>query len=224
MIKVSIIITCHNLERHIVRAISSCIHQSYPHDQYEVIIVDDASTDDSRESIALYEGFAGYNFIRTKFLKKNKGVAHASNVGIDMARGKYIVRVDGDDYIHKDFIKVMSEILEWNKDIGMVYCDLIVVRGEGGTLQRKFTLNTLDRLLDHGAGVMFRKSHLKSLGGYDVSLRNCEDYDLLLRYTKKYSSHHLCLPYYRYFKSKNGLSGKTAERKKLKAMIQERNA
>lgn len=221
MIKVSIIITCHNLEHYIVRAINSCINQDFPHDQYEIIIIDDASTDDSRGAIALYTGFSGYHFIRTKFLKKNKGTAHASNVGIAMARGKYVVRVDGDDYIHKDFVKVMSEVLEWNPSIGMVHCDLVIVQGTGGPNQRTFQLNTFERLLDHGAGVMFRTSKIRALGGYNEQYRNCEDYDLLLRYNKHHKRYHLRLPYYRYFKRKKSLSTRRKERKTMKKRIRE---
>ncbi|MFA5942626.1 MAG: glycosyltransferase family A protein [Candidatus Paceibacterota bacterium] len=223
MIKASIIITCYNKERYISRAINSCISQNFPHDQYEIIIVDDASTDKSRDAISLYHGFEGYHFIRTRFLKKNKGQAHASNVGMAMAKGRYIVRVDGDDYVHENFLKVMTETLEWNADIGFVYCDLIVVTGSGAPDQRKFELNTFERLLNHGAGVVFRKEYLKKLGGYDETLRNCEDYDLLLRYQKKYPGYHVRLPYYRYFKEGSALSTEHAERKRLKKIIRVRN-
>lgn len=222
MLKVSVIITCYNKERFISRAINSCINQSLPNDQFEILVVDDASTDQSVEAISLYHGFAGYNFIRTKFLKKNKGPAHASNVGIKMAKGKYIVRVDGDDYIHKDFLKTMVEVLDWNPVVGFVYCDLIVVTGTGAPNQRKFQLNSLERLLNHGAGVMFRKKHLDALGGYNEDLRNCEDYDLLLRYEKRYRGYHLRLPYYRYFKEGSALSTKTSERERLKKDIRYR--
>lgn len=222
MIKASIIITCYNKERYISRAINSCINQNFPEDQFEIIVIDDGSTDKSREAISLYEGFARYHFIRTKFLKKNKGQAHAANTGIRMAKGKYIVRVDGDDYIHKDFLKVMTEVLEWNQDIGFVYCDLIEVKGIGVHEQRHFALNTFERLLDHGAGVMFRKAYLKALGGYDETLRNCEDYDLLLRYDQKFSRYHVRLPYYRYFKEGSALSIKKGERNRLKKEIRAR--
>ncbi|MDP2651826.1 MAG: glycosyltransferase family A protein [bacterium] len=221
MIKTSIIITCYNKERYITRAINSCINQNFPDDQYEIIIVDDASTDRSRDAISLYRGFG--DSIKIKFLSQNRGPAHASNVGIKMARGKYIVRVDGDDYIHKNFLQMMTEILEWNDDIGFVYCDLIMVHGIDNSSECKLTRNTQESLLSHGAGVLFRKKHLHSLGNYDETLRNCEDYDLLLRYEKKYTGYHLRLPYYRYFKEGSALSTKHIERKRLKKVIRAKN-
>ncbi|HWO06969.1 MAG TPA: glycosyltransferase family A protein [Candidatus Paceibacterota bacterium] len=222
-IKVSIVITCYNKERYVARAINSCINQDFPTDQYEIIVVDDGSTDNSRDTISLYEGFAGYHFIRTTFLRKNRGPAHASNVGIKMARGEYVVRVDADDYIHKDFLRTMVDTLRWNPDIGFVYCDLIMVTGSGAPDQRVFARNTKSRLLNHGAGVMFRKSLLQELRGYDPSLRNCEDYELLLRLLKKNSGYHLRLPYYRYFKEGSALSTKHAERRRLQKALRARH-
>lgn len=221
MIKTSIIITCYNKGRYIGRAVNSCISQNFPQDKYEIIIVDDASTDNSREAISLYRGFSA-PCIRFKFLNKNRGSAHASNVGIKMARGQYVVRVDGDDFIHKDFLSAMTEVLEWNPDIGFAYCDLFVVSGTGAPNQRKFELNTFERLLNHGAGVVFRRKYINALGGYDESLRNCEDYDLLLRYNKKHSGYHVRLPYYRYFKEGSTLSIKSTERARLKKKIRAR--
>ena len=67
--------------------------------------------------------------------------------------------------------------------IGFVDFDYVVVR-EGN--QRTLESNTLDKLLDHGAGVMFRKKYLESIGLYDEKYKNCEDFDLLLRYMKNF--------------------------------------
>ena len=78
---------------------------------------------------------------------------------------------------------------------------------------------TLKVLLDHGAGVMFRKDLMYEIGLYDESLRNSEDYDFVLRFLKKYKGYHLQLPYYRYFKREGSLSTFAKERKRIKAMI-----
>ena len=210
-VKISVIITCHNLEKYISRAINSCINQSIDDDLYEIIVVDDFSTDGSWEIINSFG-----TLIRSIKHDKNLGVASASNTGIRAANGKYIVRVDGDDFINKGFIYTLSEILEWNDDIGFVYCDHIVVNEN---LERKQSVNTLEMLLDHGAGVMFRKKYLEAVGLYDESLRNREDYDLILRYIKNFNGYHLKLPYYRYFKRAGSLSTRKDEREELKKKI-----
>jgi len=211
--KVSVIITCYNLEEHVARAINSCLNQTMPEGDYEVIVVDDMSTDRSWDII---KGF-GSLVVPVK-MNQNSGVSAASNMGIREASGKYIVRVDGDDFINKNFILSMYEVLKWNNDIGFVYCDHIVVNEN---LERKQSLNTLDMLLDHGAGIMFRKRYLESIGLYDESLRNREDYDLILRYIKNFNGYHLRLPYYRYFKRSGSLSSLTDERDELKRKIDE---
>jgi hypothetical protein len=117
----------------------------------------------------------------------------------------------------------MTDTLEWNPSIGFVYCDLIVVTGHSIHEQRKLVLNTSERLLNHGAASMFRKKYLEAIDGFDPDLRNCEDYDLIMRYQKKYSGYHLRLPYYRYFKEGSALSTKIVERKRIQKMLRERH-
>ena len=87
-IKVSVIVTCFNLEQYISRAIRSCLNQTMPDDAYEVIVVDDASSDSSRMAIQSF----GSQLIKPIFLDENVGVAGASNIGIRAANGKYIIR------------------------------------------------------------------------------------------------------------------------------------
>lgn len=213
--KVSVIITCYNLEDYVSRAISSCINQTLYEGSYEIIVVDDHSTDRSWDIIMSSAGMKNPDIMPIRH-DTNKGVASASNTGIRAATGEYIIRVDGDDFINKNMLFVMKEILDNNRDVGFVYCDHTVVEQNK---TRRFRMNTLERLLDHGAGVMFRKEHLLSLGGYNETLRNREDYDLILRYIKNFDGYHLKLPYYRYFKRAGSLSTETQERERLKKEI-----
>jgi glycosyltransferase involved in cell wall biosynthesis len=212
---VSVIITCYNLEKYISRAIGSCINQSLEDSKYEIIVVDDCSIDSSVDTIKGFDNLVDVLIVNDK----NHGVAKSSNIGISAASGKYIVRVDGDDYINKNTLRTMSEILEWNEGIGFTYCDHIVVTENGS---RRQDINTFDKLLDHGAGVMFRKRYLDLLGLYDENLRNREDYDLLLKYIRNFDGYHIRLPYYRYFKRDGSLSTLKEQREDLKKEIDER--
>lgn len=209
--KVSVIITCFNLENYITRAITSCINQTMSSDNYEIIVVDDYSDDNSWNIINNFKGLV--TPLRTS---SNSGVSVASNLGIRESKGDYIVRVDGDDFVNKNFLHSLCEILEWNKDIGFVYCDHIIVKENS---ERFRAINTLEKLLDNGAGIMFRKKYIESIGLYDENLRNREDYDLLLRYLKNFNGYHLRLPYYRYFQRSGSLSTFKEERASNKLMI-----
>lgn len=193
VIDTSVVITNYNNQDYITRAIRSCLKQSLSRERYEVIVVDDASTD--RLSRVNIESFGP--LVKKIFLDKNVGVAEASNIGIKAAQGSFIIRVDSDDYIKENSLLFLTEILLANPEIGFVYADHIRVDHEEKPLDR-VVINSLDKLFRHGAGIMMRKSYLEALGLYDTELRNAEDFDLLKRYLKNYDGYHLRLPLYNY--------------------------
>lgn len=192
IVDTSIIITSYNKKPYIGRAIRSCLKQSMEKGRYEVIVVDDASTDESKDVIT---GFAGK--VNPIMLEKNVGVAEASNIGIRSSLGSFIMRVDADDYISEHAVLFMSEILLANPSIGFVYADHLRVDKDEKVLER-VDINTLDLLFRHGAGILFRKSYLEAIGLYDSEFRNAEDFDLLRKYIKNFDGYHLRMPLYRY--------------------------
>jgi len=208
MLDTSLIITNYNNEQYVGRAIRSCLKQTMPKLQFEVIVVDDASTDNSH---AVIETFGDrVTFIQ---LDENVGVAEASNIGIRNALGKYVMRVDADDYINEHAVLFLTEILDKNPDIGFVYGDHFRVDRDENVLER-VDIRTPDLLFRHGAGILFRKSHLEHIGLYDKSLRNAEDYDLLKRYIKNWDGFHLPLPLYRYRRHDTNMTNNEEERKR----------
>lgn len=208
-IDVSVIITNYNNQAYIGRAIRSCLNQSLPREKYEIIVVDDGSTDNSLEVIKDLNNREGVSFL----VQENKGVAEASNAGIRVARGRFIIRVDSDDYIKEHTLLFLSEILMNNPDIGFVYADHVRVDRDEKPMER-IVINTLDLLFRHGAGIMMRKSYLEALGLYDKSLRNAEDFDLLRRYLKNYDGYHLKLPLYNYRQHEANMTRDESERKR----------
>lgn len=215
MIDVSIIITSYNRKEYLGRAIRSCLNQSFPRERYEIIVVDDCSIDKSQDVMVGY----GEKIVPI-YLDKNVGVAEASNIGIKAAQGKFIIRVDSDDYISNHTILFMYEILNANKDIGFVYADHIRVDSEENFLE-VIKVDNLDLLLRHGAGIMFRKSYLEAIGLYDGKLRNAEDFDLLKRYIKNFNGYHLKFPSYRYRIHDGQMTRDEEERKKWEALADE---
>jgi glycosyltransferase involved in cell wall biosynthesis/8-oxo-dGTP pyrophosphatase MutT (NUDIX family) len=114
---VSFIVPAYNTEEYIDRCLDSIVKQD--HENIEIIIVDDGSTDRTSELCAKYERTDQ----RTRLIKleKNYGLAHARNVGISFVRGDYISFVDSDDYIAKNFTSRLLNSITDNK-IDIVEC------------------------------------------------------------------------------------------------------
>lgn len=125
---VSIIINNYNYERFLGDAIDSAINQTYPY--VEVIVVDDGSTDNSRELISSYE-----NRI-IPLLKENGGQASAFNAGFAASRGEIICILDSDDTFLSDKVAEVVNIFNHHQDIGWCFHTLRLVDKEGSTLPK----------------------------------------------------------------------------------------
>ena len=180
----------------------------------EVIIVDDASTDGSLNYISDI-------FDQCVIIKhhQNLGVANASNTALANSKGKYWFRLDADDYLGQFALQYMSAILDNNPDFGFVSANHILIR-ENGEKSEIISLEDDKTLLEHGAGVLFRRNLLDKYGGYSANLRNCEDFELIARYMSHgVKRFHLPIPLYRYFKQVDGLT-KNHDRQKILEELQ----
>lgn len=110
-VKISIIVPVYNLENYIQKCLESIQAQVYR--DYEVIIINDGSTDRSREMI---ERFIAENSLSNFLLinQKNSGIAAARNVGLDSASGEWITFIDGDDWVEPEYLYAMYRALEKN--------------------------------------------------------------------------------------------------------------
>ena len=214
MLDTSVIITNFNREKFLGRCLRSCLNQSLDRKRYEIIVVDDKSTDNSKVVIDSFR-----DEIVSIYLDKNLGVAGVSNEGIKKAKGTFIIRVDSDDYISEHTLLFLTEIMIANKDIGFIYTDHIKVNDKERFIKR-VNLDNLNKVLDHGAGIMFRKSYLEMIGLYNPQMRHADDYDLLKRYFKNFDGFHLPLPLYRY----RQWSGNQTKLGKRKEYIKKSNA
>ena len=120
--KISIIVPIYNVEKYLPRCIESLINQTY--NNTEILLIDDGSKDKSSDICDYYT--KKYNNINT-FHKKNGGLSDARNYGINRASGKYIAFVDSDDFVDKDYCRILHKnLIENNADMSICNIKRIV--------------------------------------------------------------------------------------------------
>ena len=112
--KVSFIVPIYNASEYLSRSIESILNQSY--DNLEIILIDDCSTDNSKEIIKKYA--LKDTRIRPIYSEVNQGVSKTRNMGLKIASGDYVIFMDADDYITKDMVKIMlDKANKYNSDL-----------------------------------------------------------------------------------------------------------
>jgi glycosyltransferase involved in cell wall biosynthesis len=192
---ISVIMPAHNEERFIGRALRSIISQNNV-EEFEIIVVNDASTDRTEYALDLFKD--DITILRNESLL---GLPASLNRAIRMARGKYIVRVDADDYVTDDYLYVLQRFLEINTYMDAIACDYLVVDDCENVIERR-------SCMEHpiGCGIMFRSAQLIGIGLYDDSLHMHEDRDLRARFLEQYTISRVELPLYRYRRHPNNMT------------------
>ncbi len=173
---VSIIIPTYNYGRYLGKALESCFKQTYS--PLEVIVVDDGSTDDTKEIVRGYG--SRIVFIR----QENSGVSAARNKGLEVAKGELITFLDADDYMPEDAIQTRVEALTAHPEAGAVATESYSKKGESLTYDPTFKEDRLsDRFYEDllrgrfpltTSTVMIRKGIAKRFR-FPVGLSNGED-------------------------------------------------
>jgi glycosyltransferase involved in cell wall biosynthesis len=184
--KVSICIPTFNRKDYLKETLDSVFAQTYK--DYEIIIVDDGSTDGTEEMIK-----SAGNKVRY-FWQENAGDAAARNRLIKLAQGQFITFIDSDDLLMPDSVERMIKVMEAEGGEIIVYGPYLRIDQDGnvfGKCKRKLysghiTKYLFQSILIHSCGSMFPKRILEEAGGFDQSLRVCSDYDLWLRLSLKY--------------------------------------
>ncbi len=210
---VSIIIPVYNGEKFIQRAIRSVVDQNFPRKQFEIIVVDDGSTDNTLDIIQPFK-----DTIRIMRHEKNMGLAASRNTGIKAAKGQYIVNLDADDYLHQDFLYIETMFLSLNVDFDAVSCDYYIVDEYEKRLERR---NATEYPI--ACGIMFRMEQLVDIGLYSEDFLVREEEDLRQRFLKRYRIHHIPLPLYRYRKHDDNITNNQELMKKYKKKFHERH-
>ncbi len=214
----TIIITNYNYGKYIGACIRSCLNQTLGNHLYEVIIVDDNSNDNSIKIINEYIGnYANLKLIRNK---KNLGVAASSNKAVKFARGKFIMRVDSDDFINVETLRILTYFLNKNPEYFCVSCDYFLVNKKEEKIVK---VSAKDNPIS--CGVMYNRNVFKRIGGYNSKFKHREEEELRLRISKNKDLYtfNLNFPLYRYRMHGNNKTKKKDYIVKFKRKIQKLN-
>jgi glycosyltransferase involved in cell wall biosynthesis len=223
---VTIYITNYNYGKFIRQSIESVLNQT--EQDFELLIIDDGSVDNSREIIEEYRGNPKISII----YQKNKGLNITNNIAMRASHGKYLMRLDADDFLEPEAVEVMSKVLEQDDELGLVFPDYYYVDAEGQRIgeERRHNFEKEVSLYDqpaHGACTMIRLSFLKELGGYNESFTCQDGYDLWIKFIMHHKVNNVSSPLFSYRRHGNNLTTNEEKilntRKKIKELFVEQH-
>ncbi len=211
---ISVLVTAYNVERYIGRCLRSLLNQSIPREKYEIIVVNDASTDRTLFGLQLFK-----EDIRLIDNQERMGLPKSLNNGVRSALGQFIVRVDGDDYVNYEFLNILSLHLRMNSHMDAIACNYLCVDDSENILVTKDFLEE-----PIACGIMFRIEQLIDIGLYDEDFLVHEDEDLRIRFLKKYKIDRVKLPLYRYRRHENNMTNDKARMEKYKRILVDKHS
>lgn len=211
--KISVIVPVFNQEKYIGRCLRSILSQTIPDNEYEVIVVDDGSTDRTPYALDLF-----HNAIVTIRNATNEGLPVSLNKGISLAKGKYIVRLDSDDFVNTNFLNFLLFYIQSKLSCFAVACDYLLVDND-------------ENVLDHcdceqkpiGCGILFDKEYLMNIGLYDEDFLYNEEVELRRRFEKETKIERLPLPLYRYRRHEKNMTNNKKEMRRYDNKIREKH-
>ena len=190
--EVSVLVPAFNQEEYIGRCLRSLLHQTMRQTDYEIVVINDGSTDLTRYAVSQFSQGSESNIQYIEH-KQNSGLPSALNTGIMSARGRFIVRVDSDDFVNQNYLTFLHAYLTLNNKARAVSCDYFLVDDKEVVIK-----SCCSREEPIGCGIMFYKADIVKIGLYDEAMLVHEDKDFRLRFEEFYAIDHLAIPLYRY--------------------------
>jgi glycosyltransferase involved in cell wall biosynthesis len=183
--KVSVIITTYNRDKLLEKAILSVINQTYQN--YEIIVIDDASSQNNKLIIDKFPNIIYYKF------NKNQGGNICRNKGIELSSGDYIAFLDDDDtWIENKLEKQIKFMIKNNLDFSYTGRNIIKVDDKLNEISRRYSFSTpkynslkksimQKNFIGTTSSIMFKKTSLILVGGFDKNMPMMQDYELYIR-------------------------------------------
>src|SRR3989344_285670 len=223
---VSVIMPVYNSESFVKKSVSSVLNKTYR--KFELIIVNDASTD---KSLAIVKSFQDP---RVKIINnvKQVGVAAALNRGLHFAKGRLIARMDADDIALRNRFSVKVKFLRKYPDVVLIGTWVTIINEQGRKIKIKKLPEDSQKIKSHilrynpfiHSTIMLRKSVLDSVGSYSERYNGAEDYDLFLKVVSTYKTANINKPLLQYRISKSAVTFKQLKKVELQSLQVRLNA
>lgn len=197
MSKVTVYIVSHNYGNYVQEAIESVLRQTF--EDWELLLFNDNSSDNTDEVFNLYKSDKRISIYKTEGI----GLPGVCNFALRKANGKYIIRLDGDDFFDENILLVLTHNLDNNKSNALVFPDYYLIDSKGGVFaqeqrEKVFQSNHVFDIPAHGACTLIRKKVLIEIGGYRTDLGAQDGFDLWTRIISNYKCSNVNLPLFYY--------------------------
>jgi len=192
--KISVILSCYNSSHFLNKSIESILSQTFK--DFEFIIINDGSSDNTLEIIQSYAAIDERIFVVDQ---ENIGLTKSLNKAIKLSKGKYIARIDADDFSYKYRLMKQYNYLERNRDIVLLGAQRVIndqinnkiFKDKLPITTKEIRKRAIVRNPFFHSLVMIRKDLFKLIGYYDESFQFVQDYELWSRVIHKYNTANL---------------------------------
>lgn len=194
--KITVIVRTHNSSSFVEKSIESILRQTLNNKYYEIVVIDDSSTDDTLNVLSIYGDQLKV------FPNVSEGPISAINVGLEKSKGHYFILLDSDDVFLPEALETFLVVIE-DENVDFAYSDYMEIT-ENDEIQSVSLENNIFNSV--AGGIIFRKSTVEKVGGYDEKLFFPE-YDLLLKLIKNGSTYqHIQKPLFKYYRHSESLT------------------
>jgi len=200
--KVSVIIPTYNRADLLPRAIKSVLSQTFQ--DFELIIVDDGSTDNTKEIVKSFQN----KDERIKYVyQDNQGESGARNTGLRESQGEYIAFLDSDDEWLPEKLEKQLELFQHSdkKNLGFVSCNALIKEGDRAReykiprYRKNFEELLKGNFICSPSSVIIKNKVFNSVGGFDKKLKMGPDWDMWIRIAQKYDFDFVPEPLFKYY-------------------------
>ena len=206
--KITVYIISHNYGNFLTDAVESVLRQTI--NDWELLIIDDNSSDNTQEVMNLYRGHERIRLFTTEGI----GLPAVCNLALREAKGECIIRLDGDDIFDENILLVLGNWLDRHPEEVMVFPDYFFIDEDGEVYahERRESIYDKNHIFDmpaNGACCLIRKKVLNEIGGYREDLGAMDGFDLWNKLLRRYKPSNINLPLFYYRRHAGNLTDKT---------------